>query len=56
MRDNVMMCSIFFVAMLDVQRSMVECGVMGLASKSVQVVAIRSELSLAKLIAQLLGW
>jgi hypothetical protein len=51
MRDNVMMCSIFFVAMFDVRRSMVELGVMGRASKSFQVVAIRSELSLAKLIA-----
>jgi hypothetical protein len=46
-----MMCSIFFVAMFDVRWSMVELGVMGRASKSFQVVAIRSGPLLAKLIA-----
>jgi hypothetical protein len=50
MRDNAMMCSIFFVAMFDVQRSMVERDVMGLASKLFQVVAVHSEISLVKLI------
>ena len=45
-----MMCSIFFVAMFDVQRSMVERDVMGLASKLFQVVAVHSEISLVKLI------
>ena len=40
-----------FVAMFDIRWSMVELGVMGRASKSFQVVAIRSEPLLAKLIA-----